>query len=57
MQAEALVQINALMNVVITALAATFIAVGDAEWHAIVASRDHSLILRDDSSIATLHAV
>ena len=45
------------MYIVVAALAASLIAISKAEGHAIVACRDHSLVLCDDSAIAPLHAV
>jgi hypothetical protein len=57
MQTEALVQINALMHIVIAALAATFIAIDQTKGCAIVTSGDNSLVLCDDCAIASLHAV
>ena len=38
MQAETLIEIDALMHIIIAALAATFITIQEAEGHTIVAS-------------------
>ena len=57
MQANAVLKVNALTNIIVAALAATFIAVGEIKWSSIVASRDHTLVLRDHRSIATFHAI
>lgn len=57
MQAEALVQVDALMDVIIAALAATFVAIDQAKGCSVVPCRDNSLVLCDDGTIAPLHAV
>lgn len=56
-QAHALVEVNALLNVVVAAFAAAFVAVRNAEGRAVVAGRHHSIIFSNDSSISFLHAV
>ena len=57
MQAETLVQVDSLMNIVIAPLAATLIAIGKSKGNSIVAGRYHSLVFCDDRTNATLHAV
>ena len=56
-QANTVLQVDALADVVVAALAATFVAVGQIERGAIVARRDHSVVLCNDSSVSSLHAV
>ena len=57
MQADALVQINALVGVVVAALAATFIAISSVERGPIVACRYDSIVFYHYGSIAFLHTV
>ena len=57
MEAEALVKVDPLVNIVVASLATALIAVDQAEGCPIVASRDDSLVLRDDGTISSLHTV
>ena len=57
MEAEALVKVDPLVNIVVASLAPALIAVDQAERCPIVASRDDSLVLRDDGTISSLHTV
>lgn len=57
MQAETFIEVNALVHVIVAALAAALVAVSYTEGHTIVAGRNDPLVLRDDSTVASLHAI
>ena len=57
MKTQALVKVDSLLDVVVAALAAAFVAIYETEGCPVVPGRDHALILGDHSTVAALHAV
>ena len=57
MQAQTLVQVNALVHVLVTALTAPLIAVKQPKRCPVVPSGHDALVFGDDGSVASLHTV